>query len=141
MSQPKTITPAQLRCIGAITGKMNISKDDKAVMVKGFTNGRAESSKDLLYDEAVEMIKHLKANDPEEKKCQPMRNKILYYAYLIGWTKKSKQGKTVTDVQRVDQWMQRYSYLKKKLYSYHYNELPKLVTQFEYMYNDILKKM
>jgi hypothetical protein len=31
--------------------------------------------------------------------------------------------------------------MKKKLHSYHYNELPKLVTQFEYMYNDVISKL
>lgn len=134
-------TPQQIACIGAICSKINITKENKQVMVKGFSNGRTATTKELYATEAIQMIRHLKVLDPEEEKCKKMRGKILYYAYLLGWTKTNHNNKIVANVERVDVWMLRYSYLKKKLYSYTYAELPKLVTQFYNMYNSILKKI
>lgn len=140
MAQPE-ITPNQLKCINTLVGKLKISKEDKAVMVSGFSATGKESSRELLYTEAVELIRHLKKLDPQEKDCEPMRKKILHYAHLLGWTKQSIFNKTVADVARVDEWMKQYSYLKKKLYSYTYDELPKLVTQVEKFYKDVTSKM
>jgi phage gp16-like protein len=137
----KTITPNQIKCIGALCSKMNIDKETKAVMVAGFSTTGKTSSKDLTYNEAIAMIRHLQDNDADAKKGDKMRNKILHYAHLLGWTKRNKQNTIVADVATVDRWMLEFSYLKKKLYSYKYNELPKLVWQFEEMYKDVTSKM
>ncbi|MCX6210119.1 MAG: hypothetical protein NTZ59_11660 [Bacteroidetes bacterium] len=70
------ITKQQLVCINTIISKRNIAKEDKEVMVMGFTGGRATSSKELTYDEATAMIKHLKDNDPHKAAIEKMKGKL-----------------------------------------------------------------
>lgn len=108
----------------------------------GFSNGRCESSVDLWHPEAAAMIRHLHelagANDPRRL---PMVNKIYYYAHQMKWQKTNDKGKVVADGKLVDEWMIKYSYRKKKLNAYTYDELPKLVSQFEQVYKDFLKRL
>lgn len=142
----KPITPEQLRCLNTIVSKFKIAKDDKEMMVLGFSGGRATSSKDLWFDEASAMIKHLKANDPNAASVQRMKGKILYLAHEMGWyvenSKRNSKGKLQLDLQRIDNWCLKYGYIKRKFDNYSYEELPKLVTQFhDYVYQDYLKKI
>lgn len=123
----KTINKDQLICLNTLVSKLHIDKEGKIEMVQGFSGGRATSSKDLFSDEAAAMIKHLKSVDPTEKSAEKMRKKIISMAHEMGWT--SAPGKA--DMKRIDQWCTKFGYLKKHLDSYNYNELPKLVTQFE----------
>ena len=61
-----------------------------------------------------------------------MRKRILSLCYEYGWVKFSEAKKRhQVDFDRLDAWMFRYGYLKKKLNQYKYAELPALVTQFE----------
>jgi hypothetical protein len=136
----KPITPAQLKLLNTLVSKMHIPKDEKAMMVEGFSDGRCTSSKDLFSSEAIEIIKHLKSFDPEESKATKMRKKIFYYAHEMHWQIK-KDGKLLIDPKRVDDWCIKYSYLKKKLDRYTYKELPKLVSQFENVYRHFLKSI
>ncbi|MCH5690020.1 hypothetical protein LWM68_40845 [Niabella sp. W65] len=51
-----------------------------------------------------------------------------------------KPARYVADGKRVDEWMIKFSYLHKKLNKYTFEELPKLVSQFEAFYKSTLKK-
>lgn len=145
---PKGESPAattqQKAAIGAICSRLGIDKEAKADLVNQFSYGRTNTSRELSMSEARAMIDHLqraapqppKGEDPRDK----MRGKIFYYAHELGWTKTNKQGRRVADGQRVDEWMLKYSYLKKKLNSYKFDELPKLVSQFEAYYKYTLNK-
>lgn len=134
-------TTSQLSAIGAMCTKANISKEAKQVMVAGFSSSGAISSKDLTIEEARQMIQHLVTLQPQDARLAKMRNKIFYYAHMMNWTKVNKAGKTVADGKRVDEWMLHYSYLKKKLSAYSYEELSKLVSQFEAVYKSHLNKI
>jgi hypothetical protein len=127
------VTPAQLRKINTIISKRGISKDAKEAIMLGFTAGRSASSKDLRYAEASELIKHLEAGDPNREAAEKMRGKILYYAHEMGWHT-FKNGRFVADVKRIDEWCLKYGYMKRKLDGYSYQELPRLVSQFEAVY-------
>ena len=138
------LTSNQLKCISTIVSELKINKEDKAVIVGGFSGGRCTSSKDLFYAEAEELIKHLKVLSGQQTNNKPtaaMVGKILYYAHEIGWVKKNPTGKVVADVKRVDAWMIKYSYLHKKINAYSYLELPKLVIQFQTFYKYHLNKV
>jgi hypothetical protein len=95
----------------------------KESLVTAFTNGRSTSSRDLTYQEAGEMITHLKNLDSGHK----MRRKIIKLAHEMGW--KQENGKI--DLQAIDTWCTTYGYGKKRLMDYTAQELPKLVSQFE----------
>lgn len=137
----KPITPNQLKKISVLINQRGINKETKAAMVAGFSGGRTESSKDLLFEEAVLMIRHLEQTDPNYAAIEKMRRKVLYYAHQMGWQKASASGKLRVDMQRVDEWCKTYSYLKKPLNNYTYKELPKLLSQIEAVYKSVLNKL
>lgn len=129
---------SQLIAISTLVSKLNIGKEDKAMMVNGFSGGRTETSKELSFTEATALIRHLKSLDPLEKKAETMRRKIMSFAHQMDWHIKGTQK---LDMQRVDQWCSKFGYLHKKLNQYSYKELPKLITQFERAYNSYLDKV
>ncbi len=135
------ISKQQLVCINTIISKRNIAKEDKEVMVQGFSAGRATSSKDLTFDEAAEMIKHLKDNDPHKDSIEKMKGKMMYYAREMGWYKINGKGKQVCDVQAIDNWCMKFGSVKRKLDSYTFEELPTILTQFQFVYKDYLKRI
>ena len=138
------ITYEQIKCIHAIIGKLQIAQDEKQAMVSSFSEGRCTSSTQLTMDEARAMIQYLKgcqATPEANNKAGRMIGKIFYYAHEMGWTKKNSSGKLVADGKRVDEWMKKYSYLKKAINRYSYEELPKLVSQFEQVYKHFLQSI
>ena len=124
----EAITRGQLAAIGALMNKLAITTDQKRDMVSGFSGGRCTSSKDLHKVEGMYLIRHLKSLDPEEKKAETMRRKIISMAHELHW---QIPGTTRIDMRRVDEWCLKFGYGKKKLNQYLYSELPKLLTQFE----------
>ncbi len=132
-----TINTAQLKCLNTLVSQLKIGKEDKKVMVLGFSGGRSESSKDLMSNEAADMIKHLKILDPLEKSADKMRKKIIAMAHEIGW---SIAATKKADMKRIDDWCKKYGFKKKNLNNYTYMELPTLVAQFEKVYSDYLNK-
>lgn len=135
------MTYAQLKIVNTLLAKLQLQPQKENILL-GISNGRTTSLKQLTHEEAVQLIRYLKSQDADEEACKKMRGKILAMAFEIGYTKVNNKGKRVTDVERLDKsWMLQYSYLKKKFYSYTYNELPKLVSQFSSMYNYVLKNV
>jgi len=137
----KPITLPQLKKINVIVSQRKIDAETKASMVFGFSKGRATSTKDLLADEAVLMIKHLEATDPNQRAAERMRKKFLHMAHSMGWQIKRGDNKIVVDMERVDRWCKTYSYGKKPLNNYTYKELPKLLSQFESVYKKFIHQL
>lgn len=108
----------------------------KAHLVSSFTEGRTEHSRDMAFTERCEIIKWLQQQPDSANK---MRRKILSMAHEMGWHT-WMNGKWQVDLGRLESWMIKYSYAHKKLAAYKYNELPKLVTQFEGLYKSHLIK-
>ena len=138
-------TPQQLQAIHAVLHAQGLLHQ-KANIISGLTLGRTESSKELTHAEASFLLADLNKNKVSKDDGKKMRNKILAMAHELGWvgTKQvvTPTGlKTVNDYSNVDAWMLQRSYLHKKLFDYTYSELPKLVTQFEAVYNSQLKSI
>lgn len=131
------ITIPQIKCINVLLNKHAHLKDHKAEVIKKYTGGRADSTKDMTREEAGALIGYLKSLDPNEKKSDVMRKKVISMAHEMGW--RDEYGKIKMD--QVNGWCRKYSYLKKRLDEYSYEELPMLVTQFEAVYKDFLSKM
>jgi hypothetical protein len=136
----------------------------KCYLVESFTHGRSQSSKDLTNVEAIEFIKYLKmqlnkqkmqaADDanhisksmPSIKASTPfeqantMRKKIIALAHQMGWSAiHPSSGNKIADMPRINNWCVQYGYLHKELNAYTLEELPKLVTQYQNLYNSFLK--
>lgn len=133
----QAITPGQLRCIKTLMGKLKLQaqKDD---IVAGFTMQRSTHVSQMHLPEAIDLIKYLKAQDPEEIKAEVMRRKIMWMAHEIGYELPSTHK---IDMKRLDGWCVEKGYLHKKLNQYRYAELPLLVTQFEKVYKWFLNSI
>ncbi|ASZ11079.1 hypothetical protein KTO58_19845 [Chitinophaga pendula] len=115
--------------------KLNIGSEERAVIVLGFCKGRDSSCTMLYMEEARLLIRHLKSRDPEEKKAEVMRRKIISMAHEMGW--ELPGGKA--DMRRIDGWCLQQMGLGKKLNQFNYNELPKLVSIFQKVYLQFFK--
>jgi hypothetical protein len=129
-------TPEHIKAIYALLGDNNL-REEKENIVSGFTGGRTSSVRQMFYKEAAALIGHLKSMDNRDASANKMRNKILSRAHEMNWR---KPGTTSIDMDHVNNWMISKSYLNKKLDDYTYDELPKLVSQFEEVYKSYLKK-
>lgn len=131
----KTINPNQLKAIHALLG-INGLRDEKQNIVSAFTGGRTTHVSEMSSAEAAALIGHLKSLNNTEAGATRMRNKILSMAHEMNWR---IEGTKRVSMQHVNNWCTSRSYLKKPLDNYTYNELPKLVSQFEEVYKSHLK--
>ena len=131
-------TRNQRRIIHAILAKKGLL-EDKEALIGTFTEGRTETSTELSEEEAALLIDMLNKNyvpSLEDLRKDKMARKIIAMSREINWvTRKNvvtaKGIEVKSDYTALDNWMTKYSYLKKVLREYTYEELPKLVTQFE----------
>lgn len=134
------ITQPQIRIINVLIGKNPQLKDHKAEIIANYTAGRSNSCSDMTMEEArtlIAALKQMEKKDPNAEKCDVMRKKIISMGHEMGW--KTEEGKI--KMEQINGWCKKYGYLKKKLDEYTYEELPRLVSQFEAMYKDYLDKI
>lgn len=107
----------------------------KAEIIAGFTGGRTESSRDLQPGEAVRLIKYLNslasASSATDVKAERMRRKIISLGHEMNWRILTGSMAGKIDMKRIDAWCTHFGYLHKRLDDYTYQELPRLITQFE----------
>ena len=146
----KPITENQLRAIHTLMGKFGITdKKDKESIIESFSGKRTTSSKELSFNEAGALIEHFQSMDQSERRSTKMRNKILMMAHEMGWELPAKPSipgyepgikpKNKVDLARVNNWCVKFGHAHKPLDQYTYEELPKLVSQFEEVYKGHLK--
>lgn len=131
MEQPMEISNSQIRAINVTLGVRGLA-DDKPDIVSIFTNGRTDQVSDMHMHEARALL--MAYNTPDKNSL--MLRKLFAQAHELGWI---KEEAVVTDKGIVAKknyaalydWVKKYGYLKKELRQYNYNELPKLITQFE----------
>ena len=115
-------------------------------MVGGATGGRTESSKELHYNEAADLIKQLQAMQGkvewQVKEGNTQRRKIIAIAYNMGWEIPNPQGgKPKADMKRINDWCIKFGFGKKTLNDYTTKELPTLVSVFEKVYKEFLNSI
>lgn len=124
--------------IHGLCAKRRLGKAERALLVRQITKGRTNSTKDLLFDEANQLIHHLEAGSvPKEDPADKMRKKILHYFHNMGW--QDADGKVIID--DVESWMIKHSFLNKSINAYTLEELPKLVSQVQSMHKKHLEKL
>lgn len=127
------INNAQMKAVYALVKKLKLDKVD---LVSGTSNGRTEHLSDLSKAEANSLIMYLKSQDPDEKKAEKQRRKVIAIAHEMGW---HYPGTHKVDMPRLDRWCKTYGKYKKKLNHHNLKELPQLITQFEQVRIDYLK--
>jgi len=139
----------QNKQLHAILGKLKIDKETKEDLVYQFTSNRTKSSREMLMQECQNLINYLnalqkgstqlKARDSGKvyDACNQMRRKILSICHELQW--ENAEGKI--DWTRLNNYLNKYGYLHKPLNDYTYDELPKLVTQFENLLRDAARKV
>lgn len=158
MQMNKEITKTQIIAFNTLLREFGLT-DDKADIVEDISKGRTRSTTRLTFDEALHWINAMNKkkstsatlsaqgkqwNENDER--QKMVKYIIAMAHECGMIKKEqrvmKEGglKWVNNYDDMHAWIKKYGYLKKDLNRYSYNELPKLVTQFENMSKSKLKK-
>lgn len=110
----------------------------KAQIVSSHSDGRTEHASELAPSEMKALIDKMQLNptlrfDSTQEAENRMRRRILSLCYTLGWTTLNpRKGAQGIDWTRLEAWLIKYGYLHKaRLNDYTYNELPKLVTQFE----------
>lgn len=140
--------------------------EERGALVKQFTNERTESSKELTDEECYALINYLRetlgqiplqmkgrTHQGTAKKCDTMRKAMLNLGYNMRFDQKPTPEVTRdklelatiyrsrVNVYWVNQWCLKYSYLKKGLNQYSYEEMPRLIKQFEMVYESFLKSV
>jgi len=129
-------TKRQIKMLHAILARRGMM-DMKQQLVSDASDGRTDHSTELRYGEITKLLTHLNQGvemrlSADKEAGNKMRRRILSMCYSAGWTRFSvKDMKQAVDLARLDNWCIKYSYLNKPLNDYNYNELPKLVSQFE----------
>ena len=111
-------------------------------VIAGLTHGRTHSLKALSpheYRELVNYMNQLVAKQQVENTNveDKMRKKVISLLCNMGYTVHGKP-----DMLRIQLWVQQYGHVKgKRLNDYTRQELPKLISQAEIMYNKFLDKL
>jgi hypothetical protein len=146
-SNQPPLTPEQLKCVQTLLSKQGADKEQREWIVSVWTNHRTTSVCNLGKFEASKLIGHLKSQQPLHQASEKMRRKILSMAHEMGWEMPgtrsvvNNQVRARVDMKHVNDWCLKYGYLHKKLDAYTYEELPKLVSQFEGLYKQHLNKV
>jgi hypothetical protein len=142
-------TSQQIRQFRAILAKLKIM-DMKDDIVLDASDGRTEHASELSQDELQQLIETLNEKSFTEEtelklrrdyKANNMRKRIFSICHQIGWIKWSDdKNKMIVDIDKLTEWLKKYGYLHKNLNDYKYNELPKLINQFENVFKNYLNQ-
>jgi hypothetical protein len=150
----RIIDKGQIKIINTLLNKHGLMADKKDI-IRNVSAAKYDSTKQLTYDEAAQLIAFLNTTGNKEQaeidiKVIRMRKKFFAMCFEIGWigqqsTVDSRQpGKIVlkNDYSAVDNWLLKFGYLHKELNKYTYKELPKLLSQFEFgPYKEYMSKL
>jgi hypothetical protein len=129
-------TKSQIKVLHAVLIRRGLM-DMKPALVSDQSEGRTEHSSDLKYNEMKDLIDRLNKGyeiktRTDKEASNKMRRRILSLCFNLGWTRYSIiRLKQEVDYARLHAWMMKYGYLHKAMNEYTYDELTKLVTQFE----------
>lgn len=124
-------------CINALLNKLKL-KEQKDNLVMGFTGQRTSSRGGMFKAEAIELIRYLKSQDPDEVAAERMRKKVISMAHECGYR---IPGTKKVDMKKLDGWCTTFGMYKKKLNQHTKEEMVNLVTQFEQRYKSFLSSL
>lgn len=108
---------------------------DRKELISEFSNGQIDSLTGLSDNEFKKFMYWFKLKyDVSDDSTNQMRRKIIALFRKMGCEKGDK-----ADMDRIYRWVQRHGYKKKPLNSYTAQELPKLVSQVERVYQSYIQ--
>lgn len=133
----ENITKPQISKIKIMMNQQGLIKFSPDLALS-FTDGRTAKVSQMYSHEAWLLIKHLSDEGVEPSPKEKMQRKILSMAHEQNW--KLPGGRINMD--KVNGWCLKYGTpVKKPFNNYTVDELPALVTQFEYMYTKHLNNV
>ncbi|HUM50468.1 MAG TPA: hypothetical protein PK431_01590 [Chitinophagales bacterium] len=135
------IPVSRVQKLHLLLNRLNINtKEDKQQFAWQYSDGETESTSALTLKQYNQLIADLQKRVNTSDAANTMRRKIISRAHEMSWTI-DVDGKKKADMKRINGWCVSYGYLHKALNDYTLLELPKLVTQFDNMYLDFLKRV
>ncbi|MBN8668752.1 MAG: hypothetical protein J0M30_14740 [Chitinophagales bacterium] len=148
----KPVDTKQIKAFNSILSKLGLA-NEKRDIIEQISGGRTRSTKELTWSELQSWLnsagpatRGLQAAGLPKPDNSRLMSKLFAMAHEMQWITYSRVVDTggkirnKKDYSHVHAWVEKYGYLKKPLNEYSYNELPKLVTQFELgPYRDYLK--
>lgn len=129
-------TKKQNAILHQLLGKLRVDDEWKGELALQFSNGRTSKTSELSYHECRMLINELQNQSKEShigEANNKMRRKICFYFRKCGYVIDDK-----TDMNAVYEWVLKYGYLKKPLNEYTRQELPKLVSQAQKIYESFI---
>jgi hypothetical protein len=132
----KEASKQQIKAVNAILAAKGLMHD-KAHIISNATNGRTEHSSALYFEEAQILLAFL-TREEKEKSNVLMLRKLFAMAHEMNWITQKTVVHTDgslrpgNDYSAVYAWVKKYSPWKKDLNKHTYEELTKLVSQFEF---------
>ncbi len=138
------VSKKQIIAIRTMLAKAGIAdEEEKKGFILMITDMRTDSISQMTYEEASKAHKFLKDKliqpfDPKQDPRYKMRGKILSMAHEMQWY---LPGQKKLDIKRLDRWCEKYGHGRKPFNAYTYNELPRLIRQFEKVYVTFLNQI
>jgi ribosomal protein L44E len=141
------------RKLYALLQAAGIPRDQKETLCQSFSSGRTTHLGQMTDAEQRELFSHLQrqANrtaqpvvrhiSPEQVRTEKQRKKLIAVARSMGWEVIGPNGLRQADMQRIYRWVEQYGYLHKHLNDYTADELPKLLSQFEMVQVDTIRRI
>lgn len=136
-----TIPVSKVQQLHLLLNRLNLNtKENKQQFAWQYSDGKTESTSALTLMQYKQLIADLQKQVNTSDAANTMRRKVISRAHEMSWTVRV-DAKNKADMKRINDWCVKFSYLHKPLNEYTENELPKLVTQFDNVYYDYLKKL
>ena len=120
--------------------KQNGLTEQRREIVLQFTGGRTDNSSEMTEKEIIALINALQTPKTATGSKERAIKKLFHLCHLYGWQKfDPEKGKDVVDVDSLNAWLVKYGKFHKELNSHTPAELGKVITQFEFVVNKLLK--
>lgn len=142
IQQVKPITPAQLKKIQTMFTHIGFDKEDKMDTISRLTSGRATSTKDITFDEAIRLINHLSGTTEPQKTAKKKEDEkealnVVRCIYRIAYDTGMCYGDTLEDKKmncaKINKFCRERGTVKKNITEMSLAELKKTHKQFEAM--------
>jgi hypothetical protein len=143
----RPINASELKKLHTLLSQCGL-RDHKAELVREFTGGRTESSKQMTRKEAEGMIEHLESHiSPQETVLSrdKMVRKLFYLAYEMGYDQPRSDIQHLMDrkevvKQNLQGWLSgKHCKINRDLNQYSNDELRVVLSQFEAVHKSFMK--
>lgn len=139
----KKATPQQYKIIYALCRNNSMTEDDRRTMIASYTNGRTDSLKEMMMDEASAMIERLRElqKDKVDKYARRLVGNIYMLSFRISFLNKAYAGDNSEEAKRmniakINRFCRTHSAARKDITKMTVTELEQLKLQLEKIARD-----